>query len=292
MDRAVIALITVLLAALVGVVVLVRRRRAGRRQYAARLSEALADGIITHEEMAELDALRAKHEITGAQARMAALAGYRRVLREAVADHELTPEEDATLERLQEQLGLRPADIRADLTQLSRLRLLARIAAGDLPIVAAPGVSLVAGEAGHWVVRATLAERLAIPTPGRAALRAREFDVDSAESFSARGERDALKLQEDILPRDLGVLLITSRRTIFQGARRTLSVPHARLGRVALYVDGVRLDEGQNTGESATAPVRRFFLVDDAELTAAFALQAARLRRDHIRPATRPHRSA
>lgn len=292
MERAVVAVIVVLLTALALGVMVMRSRRAGRRLYAERLDQALADGILTQEEMDELNALRAQHEITHAQARMAALAVYRRTLQEAVADHELTPEEDAALQRLQEQLGLRSADIRADLTQLSRLRLLARIAAGDLPVVAAAGVPLVAGEVCHWMIRATHAERLALPTPHRAAVRASTFEVDAPDAFSARGERDALKLQDDILPRDLGVLAITNRRIIFQGARRTLSLPHARLERVALYRDGVRFDEAQVAGKSDAAPARRFFLVDDAELTAAFALHAARLRREQIRPVTRPHRSA
>ena len=292
MERAVVALIVVLLTALALGVLVLRRRRAGRRLYAERLDQALADGILTQEEMDELNALRAQHEITHAQARMAALAVYRRTLQEAVADHELTPEEDATLQRLQEQLGMSPVDIRADLTQLSRLRLLAGVAAGDLPVVPASGVSLVAGEESHWVIRATHAERLALPTPNRAPVRASTFEVDGTDTFSVRGERDALKLQDDILPRDLGVLVITNRRIIFQGARRTLSLPHARLERVVLYRDGVRLDEAQVAGAASDAPVRRFFLVDDAELTAAFALHAARLRREQIRPVTRPHRSA
>ena len=292
MDRAVLAVVLVLAVLIAGALWVAGRRRAGRRLYVQRLDEALADGILTQEEIAELDVLRERHEITRAQARMAALAVYRRALRDAVVDHELTAEEDAALHRLEEQLALRPSDIHADKTQLSRLRLLGRVTAGDLPVVRATGVTLVPDEQAHWVVRATLAERLALPRPGRTPLRPVEFDVDAETAFSAPSNRDALKPQDDILPRDPGILIITSHRTIFQGAKRTHSLPHARLQRVALYADGIRLDEGQSSDSQAGALVRRFFLVDDAELTAACALHAARLRREHVRPATRPHRSA
>jgi hypothetical protein len=98
------------------------------------------------------------------------------------------------------------------------------------------------------------------------------------------GPRDALRPAEDVLPNDLGALIITSRRTIFQGAKRTISVPHARTENVKLYADGIRIEE---IGQSA----RRYFLVEDPELTCAILLQAARRRRADIRPA-RPHRSA
>ncbi len=276
-----------------GLILLVRNRRAGRAVYRARLLEAVADGVITNEEFAELEALRERHEISRAEARMAALAAYRRALGAALEDAELTAEEDASLERLQQQLDLDAADLRADLTQLSRARLLGRIATGDLPRVDAPGIQLVPGEYCHWFVRATLAERLALSSPAEQKLHGIELDVDADTPFSARGARDGLRPSADILPRDLGVLAVTSRRIIFQGARRTLSTAHARLTCVALYTDGVRLDETTSVNGGGSAPtVRRFFLVDDAELTAAVALRAARLRRTEIRPLTRPNRTA
>lgn len=274
--------------AAVGVILLLRQRQAGRALYRTRLLDAVADGTITNEEFAEIEALRERHEISQAQARLAALAAYRRALGNAVADAELTPEEDAALQRLQEQLGLRPGDIRADLTQLSRLRLLGRVAAGDLPRVDAPRIQLVPDEHCHWLVRATLAERVALPSSGKAALRSIDFRVDADTPFEARAQRDGLRLSADVLPHDLGVLAVTSRRIIFQGAKRTISIPYARLTHVALYSDGVRVDEAPSANGQEKAPsTRRFFLVDDAELTAAIALQAARLRREQIRPALR-----
>jgi hypothetical protein len=89
------------------------------------------------------------------------------------------------------------------------------------------------------------------------------------------------------------VLAITSRRVVFQGARRTISIPHARLAKLALHADGVRLDEAasNHAGPQDTA-VARYFMVDDPELTAAVTLHAARQRRSEIRPVTRSPRTA
>jgi hypothetical protein len=148
-----------------------------------------------------------------------------------------------------------------------------------LPTVDAP-IPLVPHEVCHWVVQASLADRLELPRRGRTSPAAIDLAVGGTNGFSAAGNREALRPREEILPVDLGMFVVTSRRAIFQGARRTVSVPHARLEHILLYQDGIRLDE-------LGAESRGFILLEDAELTAAILLQAARRRREEIRPTRR-----
>src|SRR3989304_2917074 len=83
-----------------------RRRGRHRRRYQRVLAEALADGVLSDEERAELDRLRQEKDLTAAEVRIAALAIYRSALRDAAKDARLTPEEDEALRRLQRELGL------------------------------------------------------------------------------------------------------------------------------------------------------------------------------------------
>jgi hypothetical protein len=274
----------------VGVVLLIAtrivrhtRRRRARLEYRRLLQGALDDGVLSADELEQLEAVRKDGELTPEEVRMAALAIYRGALRDAAADARLTPDEDAALRQLQEQLGLTEQDLGDDLTPLSRLRMLARVAEGHIPETHAP-VALVPDERCHWVVQSTLAERISMPSAARRELAGSVFGVLGSDPFVATGARDALRPADDILPTDIGTLVITSRRTIFQGARRTISVPHARAETVTLYGDGVRVEE---LGQSA----RRYFLVEDPELACAVLLQAARRRRTEIQPA-RPNRFA
>lgn len=260
-----------------------RRRRMARQLYHNTLESALADGVLTAEELAELEHVRAAKDLTQAEVRMAARAIYRGVLRDALSDDRLSIEEDDSLRRLQSQLGLSESDLGADLTQLSRLRLLARVESADLPVVDSP-MALAPNERSHWVVQCLLADELKWPRGPRSELRGVALDVASDGAFSAGQERNALRPSDRVLPTDLGILAVTSRRTVFHGAKRKLNIPHARLESIILYRDGIRLDElGGST--------RGFLLVDDAELTAAILLQAARIRRAEIRP-TRSGRTA
>lgn len=287
MDTTSILLSLAVIAAslVVGGALLARRRRRHRRRYEQVLAQALADGVLSPEEREELERLRREKDLTAGEVRMAARAIYRSALREAAADDVLTPEEDEALRRLQETLGLSEAELRgADLTQVSRLRMLARITEGHFPEVKSP-VPLVPEEVCHWVVQCTLADRLSIPTGRATAFRGTTWQIAGDAAFAPTRHLTALRPADDILPSDLGMLVVTSRRTVFQGARRTLSVPHARVDAVTVFADGLRLDELRPTPQ-------RYFLVDDADLTAALLLHTARKRRLEIRPAAARDRSA
>ena len=267
----------------VAVGVLVKRRRRARTLYRRKLELALADGMLTPEEVSELDTLRKEKDLTQSEVRMVARAIYRGALRTALEDQRLTDAEDQSLRKLQMQLGLSETDLGEDAGHLARMRLLGRVAKGELPIVDAP-ITLVPNERAHWVVQASLAERLELPRRTLTPIRAVTIPLAGSGDFTAAGDRDGLRTNAQILPLDLGMLVVTSRRTVFQGAKRTLSVPHARLDTIALYQDGLRLDE-------ISGASRGFLLVDDAELTAAILLHAGRKRREEIKP-TRRGRSA
>ena len=256
-----------------------RRRQHARQLYQHTLEDALADGVLTDQEADELESLREEQALSEAEVRMVALSIYRRALQNAIADARVTAEEDATLRRLQELLGLSQVDLREDRQQLQRVHLLARIERGDLPRVNAP-IELESGEVCHWVVQARIAQKLTIPGPARPAMRFVEFRVEDNTPFTITDERAALRPREDVLPLDLGMLLVTNRRVLFRGARRTAVVQHNKLVSIRLFADGLSLD-------AAPASPPLLFLVDDAELTAAVLLTAARARRPDLRGAGR-----
>ncbi len=273
-----IAQIIVLIAILIIAAVLYRMRRqrhtVAREAYGQALADAVADGVLSEGEVEELSRIQQKGALSELDVRSAGLAIYRDALEDVASDARFTPEEDATLHRLQQQLGLSDADLAGDLMQLARLRMLARVELGHFTEVRSP-IQLVPDEVCYWAVQSTLAERLAVRS-SRQELQGATFNIADTEPFAVPGDCDELRPAEDILPSDLGVLVVTSRRTVFQGARRTVSVPHARLESVTMYDDGVRIDE-------LKPPARRYLLTDDPELTAAILIQAARQRRHQIR---------
>jgi hypothetical protein len=272
-------LLVLLLAGLIlGTGVIVWRRRRHRRALAAyhrELESALADGVITDDEARELEELRARGRLSHAEVRMAGLTVYRRALREAAADGRLTAAEDEGLSRLQAQLGLSSAELRSDLPQLQRLRLLARIERGQLPRVEQECGTEV-DETCHWVIRGTLCRLLSGPAFPDGVPAGEFHTLDGDPSLRTDAERALLAPDPRILPEDPGIVIVTSRRIIFRGAKRKLTLPHLRLLSVTLHGDGLRLDL-----EDSGSPF--FLLVEDPELTAAILLRAARHRHAELR---------
>ncbi|MGD8279420.1 MAG: hypothetical protein PVH00_15385, partial [Gemmatimonadota bacterium] len=109
------------------------RRRSAWRTYRRMLEGALSDGTITPDEVEELERFRREREVTEAEARAVARAVYRGALRGAAEDARLSGDEDRHLTRLQQELGLSDEDLGEDREVLGRLRLLARVEAGQLP---------------------------------------------------------------------------------------------------------------------------------------------------------------
>jgi hypothetical protein len=251
-----------------------RRRARNRRLYQQHLERALEDGTLTDAETQELATVRDEGALSEAEVRMVAVSLYRRALNDAVADARITEQEDATLQRLREELDLSDADLAQDVAQLQRIRVLAGVERGDLPHIDSP-TPLSDGEVCHWVVQGRLAEQLVVPGR-RTELRAISFDVDSETIFSASGQRSALAPSAEMLPVDIGFTIVTNRRTLFQGAKRRVSVPHMKLRTLDLFVDGIALDEADPAHTS-------FLLVNDPELTAAILLCAARKRQRELK---------
>src|SRR5688500_14036774 len=63
-----------------------RRRRRARVEYQQMLQQALDDGVVSSDELAELESVRQEGALSPEEVRMAALAIYRVALRDAAAD--------------------------------------------------------------------------------------------------------------------------------------------------------------------------------------------------------------
>src|SRR5690606_42034675 len=102
--------ISALLGGGLGLLLRERRRRA-RTVYMAHLESALADGILTEEEAAELESLRAASDLSERDVRMVGLALDRRGLRHDRPAGRGPAREDAQPRRHQAELGLAEADL-------------------------------------------------------------------------------------------------------------------------------------------------------------------------------------
>jgi hypothetical protein len=243
--------------------------RRARQRYEDALERALADGLLTDEELQELERRRAEEHLSAEEVHLVGRSIYRKALRSAAEDQRLTEEEEGRLATLQSLLGLSDAEIATDERQYARLRLLAAVERGRLlPEIESP-FALGPGERPHWLVRATAGEELALPGH-RVRSRGQRFPLPGREVYDVQDTRSALEPDGSFLPRDVGLLVVTDRRTVFRGARQRTELRHEDLTELVAFADGVGMVDAEGS--------LRLYLVDDAELTGAIVYQAARRR--------------
>jgi hypothetical protein len=144
--------------------------------------------------------------------------------------------------------------VREDEPDDDERQLLAQIGAGELPVVTDPPILTRRREAVHGIFRVEL---LAGDDSSD------DSSDDTAGAWEGQPDRGAVQ--------DAGLLVVTSRRTIFTGRRRA-EVRHDRL-------DDLRRDGDVLVLRAARGPARRFrFAAGSSPAVAAALVDAARLR--------------
>lgn len=185
----------------------------------------------------------------------------------ALDDGILEPHEEHELRKLQYELGLSDADVARFAPQLAEARALYHVAAGSLPVVAAPpGVILKRDEVCHFGAGANLLTEVTthVYTGRSAGVSVRIMKGVSVRTSGSRGRRVPV---QELVYVGFGPLLITSQRTLFLGPEH-VSIPHGLLVSVSPFGDGFELHHEKQRD-------RLLFQVDWALVASATLIMAA-----------------
>ncbi len=215
-----------------------RRRRL--EEFREMVAAAVADGLLTPE---ELEAIREAQGGLGLTEReLQAIRGevIRQALRAATEDRRLSPEEERSLWELAEHFGLPPDGIPANRAELERYRLLYRLEREALPVVVVPGLVLRRGETPHWAEPGELLEERVIQRRYEGSSSGLSFRIAKGVSYRVGGHRGRMVTETGLVPVSRGELVLTNRRVVFTGDRRSVSAEWTKVIDVILYGDGVK----------------------------------------------------
>jgi len=233
--------------------------------YRHALRRAVQDGLIGTEEATALSALRRENSITDAEASRIAIDVFREVATEVGSDRKLTREEDNLLRDLQVSLGLRDETIESELRELARLRLLSEIQTGMLPMIPSP-ILLKKAEVCHHKEDAELWEDV---TKSRyeGGYSGFSFRIMKGVRYHVGGSRGHRVGWQEFQATDRGQLIITNKRVVFVGGRKTIDTPYAKLLNIHVFEDGIQVNR-------ASKRRREVLKVADPELTASIIATA------------------
>ena len=219
--------------------------RVGKEFYGAAVDGVMRDGVATDLEHRFLNELREKLQLAPAIAKAIYTkkfeALYRARLDTSLSDQMLSPEEDRELSALAHSLGVNVSH--SDAGQLDRFRLLWKIQNEGLPQIAAP-INLQRGEVCHLSTSGALmeivkrTERIGYSGP------AVSFRIMKGVYWRAASFKPHVMTKTAMVKTDAGPLCITSKRLVFVGTVKSLSIRLASILSTEPYSDGISISRG------------------------------------------------
>jgi hypothetical protein len=212
-----------------------------KSEFREKVKEAVADGRLTSQKMAELEAVRQELDVDDASDDRTRFRreAYNEAVSAVKAGGKMTADEARELARIQKFLALSDDQIEKTRWDLVRLKTFTDIREGRLPQVSAThnalrGLKMLDGEVAHYCVPA---EIFSLADPG-AALGAKQ-SAGSPYTLGA-GTAHELPVKAAVL-QDSGVFLMTSQRILFRADGHNHAFGLRDVEQFYFYRDGVRL---------------------------------------------------
>jgi len=228
-------------------------------RYSEKLVKALQDGQITEQEKAELDKLKADFGLSDYAIKHASTGAYQRLYQEITSDRLVTEDELQQVNELLAKYEIHVDEIKPTLNELGKLRFMTMLEDGVLPEVES-SIFLRKNETAHFQTQCELHEE-----------RTKKEYVGGYSGFSFRvakgvswrvGGFKGRPVEKQVLTRiDSGVLVVTNKRLVFSGDRKSFSVPYRKLIDLEVFKDAIKLNrEGKSR--------REYFMMDEPAITA------------------------
>lgn len=215
------------------------------REYRAALQAALADGELSDCERAELTALADRLGIDDKTRRRLYASALAVVFSSMAQDRRIDDAERAALIKLQAQLDV---DLPAETIQdYRRFRLLAEIDNGVLPVLELDGVMLQAGEEVHWSEPGDLVEEKVVSRRYQGGSQGVSIPLGGGVRWRVGAARGKMVSEYGLVKVSAGRFVVTNKRLMFAGDKKSFSVPFGKLVNINLAADGVVL--GMATGK-------------------------------------------
>ena len=210
------------------------------------LADALADGHITVEERKRLDTIATSFGLPQSRTDEIYKSQVLKLLQwtfdQVVTDRRVTAEEEANLQAMAANLGVTLGHDAKTLALLDRFRLLARIDAGDLPMVT-PSIKLQRGEMCHATLACTHSEIRQQTTSYRHGGISASGKIIGPLRWRV-GQVAVQRVTRDVMTfLDSGTLYITNKRLLFDGSKKNTVIALSKIVHFTLFSDGLRIEK-------------------------------------------------
>lgn len=224
------------------------------------LLDAAEDGKLTDDEIAHLEKKKADYGLSDADYDSIKVQVYEKAFAVAKADKVITEEEERDLEKLQRYLELPPSSIAKSQAELSRLKLLAEIKKGNLPVSTEANLITQKGEVCYWAEPSELLEERVVRRRYEGGSRGVSVRICKGVSYRVGAQRGQLVSDTAVVPVSTGKLILTSKRVVFTGDKKSFNSKLDKLLDVEFYSDGIKFSPA--TGKPKLFRFSRVGIID------------------------------
>jgi tellurite resistance protein len=243
-----------------------------REVYRAHLLTTLRDGQLSDHEKAHLERVTRSFGLPEQDATKIYKDEVLKVLQQtfdaAIGDRRYSEEEETRLTEMARNLGVTMKQTVEDRAKLERFRQLARIEAGQLPVVEG-GIRLQRGETCHADFPCRLLEKRTITKRVNYAGPSGRIRIMRGLSFRYGSVSVSGVTSEEMRQIDTGSLHITNKRLLFNGAAKNLNIPYKKVIGFTMFSDGVLIekDTGRDQYFAGTSDMELLGAIIDAAIS-------------------------
>jgi hypothetical protein len=215
-----------------------------KAQYLEVLMQAMEDGVLTDDEIEELDQLRKDLGLKDDDIKAMRMKAFQKAVEVVKSDGLFTPKEERDLEKIKGYLGVGETDVARNRTTLAKMRVLYEVQRGNLPIDEIAGLGLEPGEQTHVSVGATLHEPAGatrVGAPGSGPV------IKAGAPYKMGAGRIGVLPEAELTQAATGAFTITNRRVMFNSGKVTFRYKYEKLVGVTIFADGFVI--ASDTGE-------------------------------------------
>jgi hypothetical protein len=162
------------------------------------------------------------------------------IVSQAISDRRVDQNEIQFLEQLVERFGISETAQASVRERLQLFHVMAEIEAGaPLPVDSPPGVVLQKGELCHVAVPATLFEERVVARKYQGGTQGINVRLAKGVRYRIGQQKGTLVSQTGMVPVSDGYFVVTNKRLIFSGSRKTVPAPISKLLDLHIFSDGI-----------------------------------------------------
>jgi hypothetical protein len=221
-----------------------KQKTLNKKEFKSALLQAAADGKLTKDETDELDKKKGELGLTDEDVRGMKAEVFAVAFSATKSDAQVTKEEEKELLDIQKYLGIADSEIEPTKKELARFRLLNEIQQGNMPTIpAVTNLITQKGEKIYWSEPCTLAEEKVIRRSYQGGSSGMSFRIMKGVSYRVGSSRGHLVSETGVVAVSEGDLILTSKRVVFRGDKKSFASKLDNILDVQLFSNGFQFSE-------------------------------------------------